>query len=89
MSGHTPGPWDWATSLDIGGETEFDSLYQVSTGEQVLGPTWTDNPIAVGQDDARLIAAAPDLLEAAKWSLAHDPGQNVLRKAVEKAEGKT
>jgi hypothetical protein len=42
------------------GEPEYDHLYSEVNGEHVLGPTWTDNPIAVEPEDARRIAMAGD-----------------------------
>jgi len=88
MSGHTPGPW----KLDI-----FDGGINVD-GER---------PIALmlglaeeGLANARLIAAAPELLEALKRYVEHDdtaydPAENFWRQikdealaAIAKAEGK-
>jgi hypothetical protein len=44
----TPGPWRWKTHQFNYGEPEYDYLYSIVDGdEQVLGSTWTDNPIAV------------------------------------------
>ena len=63
---HTPGPWkiDWYICRDAGKE-----LWRVPRS---IGPAcvdhnhWARNHIAVDEADARLIAAAPDLLEALK-----------------------
>ena len=43
----TPGPWRWKTHQFNYGEPEYDYLYSIVNGEQVLRPTGTDNPIAV------------------------------------------
>ena len=43
----TPGPWRWKTHQFNYEEPEYDYLYSIVNGEQVLRPTWTDNPIAV------------------------------------------
>jgi hypothetical protein len=54
---HTPGPWEarrnpaWSKDVDIGQVGKFQNLAFVSS---------------LNEDDARLIAAAPDLLEALK-----------------------
>lgn len=57
MSGHTPGPWrtnklDWRAVEDSQGLIVADVRTPPSEG---------------GREDARLIAAAPDLLEALSW----------------------
>ena len=56
----TPGPWRWKTHQFNYGEPEYDYLYSIVNGEQVLRPTGTDNPIAVDLEDARRIAMAGD-----------------------------
>jgi hypothetical protein len=56
----TPGPWRWKTHQFNYGDPEYDYLYSIVNGEQVLRPTWTDNPIAVDPEDARRIAMAGD-----------------------------
>lgn len=69
-SAHTPGPWFWALDAD----NQPTSLRQSGSGDTVIHPQaeqsdyglssheWND----VSEADARLIAAAPDLLEALK-----------------------
>jgi hypothetical protein len=54
---HTPGPWKW--------ELDCWALHN-SKGENVLYPStsYGDPTIRVSDDNARLIAAAPDLLAA-------------------------
>lgn len=73
MSKHTPGPvWKWAKA--VSGNGAYDSLLD-EVGEPVLssyGLVWVRTI-----RDARLIEAAPKLLEAAKILLHHasDPGK--------------
>lgn len=59
MSGHTPGPWKWLP--------EETRLVEEGVGP-VLSPWWNEetgeNGIEVSAADARLIAAAPEMLEA-------------------------
>jgi hypothetical protein len=56
----TPGPWRWKTHQFTYGEPEYDYLYSIVNGEQVLRPTGTDNPIAVDPEDAGRIAMTED-----------------------------
>lgn len=57
LASHTPGPWfledDPAPAANIG---------HVGSSDQTICTTWTDN----AQANARLIAAAPELLAALK-----------------------
>lgn len=77
---HTPGPW-------------YDA--KVSGGQGLIIAEATGANVAVAYDkcDAPLIAAAPELLEAAKSALVHlDDGHHVeeyenLKAAILKAEG--
>jgi hypothetical protein len=46
--------------VQLYGEPEYDYLYSIVNGEQVLRPTWTDNPIAVDPEDAGRIAMTED-----------------------------
>lgn len=88
---HTPGPWfitkeDWVTGgYDI-------AVIQDKNGEEVLGISeW----IRVNEPDLRLIAAAPDMLEAleiAKWIIEkniHGPvaGYSNIVDTIRKARG--
>jgi len=61
---HTPGPWTWR---DVWGSAGILNARRLSgpDEESVLVPN-TNTDIAVGVQDANLIAAAPDLLEAAR-----------------------
>jgi hypothetical protein len=73
MSAHTPGPWYWDSKTE-GRDTSLAGPWLIGGPES--------NPIISGADitcreaNARLIAAAPDLLEAAKlvitWYEAED-----------------
>lgn len=60
---HTPGPW--VTSRVHAGEGYVHSVRQNIAGQPTIAMVWddNDNPIA-SSPDARLIAAAPDLLAA-------------------------
>jgi len=60
MSGHTPGPWATDQSGDI---------YEVATNRGI-GEAWHSEEI--WKANARLIAAAPELLEALQWMVAND-----------------
>ena len=89
MSGHTPGPWR------VGGKTpdRTDAYFPESVRDitAYLGGGVT-MVIAreVEADDARLIAAAPELLAALQWIAAHehdahtivDPGSRALVNAM-------
>jgi len=85
MSKHTPGPWEmsygWGTSVTT------------STGSKIRQTT--DRPLEERQANARLIASAPDLLEALRLIL-EEPGYELLDthkayalEAIAKAEGAT
>lgn len=84
MPDHTPGPWTWQGNY-LGG----------SDGSRILVDTTYD--MDGHEADARLIAAAPDLLSAAMRALAWyeprlAPGEegpicNALRAAIAKAIG--
>lgn len=60
MSKHTPGPWDYFTRQDIYGENI--SIIQSVEGYRIAEEI-------VEEADARLIATAPELLEACKIAL--------------------
>lgn len=66
MSGRTPGPWKWNKDDD-------DCNIEGADGSSVLWGIWyntSDAGARIGKDeDARLIAAAPDLAEAAREAL--------------------
>jgi hypothetical protein len=80
---HTPGPWDY---------TEGKTLFHVEHGEGAHEHVCS---IPKSREaDARLIAASPDLLEAAKlvlklqYNSSVEVIMNKLAAAVAKAEGK-
>jgi hypothetical protein len=60
---HTPGPWRWVPEPDY--PWQYQDLMSAS-GEVVLSGEEAPDPsgIELSHADARLIAAAPDLLEA-------------------------
>ena len=60
MAKHTPGPWDY----DMG---DF-SIYQVETSD-VVAELFSDHSRAEQEANARLVAAAPELLEALKMAV--------------------
>jgi len=59
MSKHTPGPWRLADHGEIVGATRRIAYMQPFGANQMLG--------GEGIANARLISAAPELLEALKW----------------------
>lgn len=63
MSGHTPGPWKADTFMVMGGEGSRDRICHVGTTTS-LGPARSYETLA----NAALIAAAPELLEALRYS---------------------
>lgn len=106
MSKHTPGPWtiDWyecrADLADVKAKTTKhvgEILWQVPTRIGPVSPDenhWARLHLDVSDDDARLIAAAPELLEALfEASVALLIGHNSLvalekaRAAIAKATG--
>lgn len=94
MSAHTPGPWIWAKS--------HRGLYGAGPDNAVLDYAhyegmWLASPNEVA--NACLIAAAPELLEAAKYALSRDADSYLFTKlgidveqalvaAIAKAEGR-
>lgn len=61
---HTPGPWEWDAGLvPPDGPHRYADIY-VNGGETIIAE-FNDN-IPEGRANARLIAAAPDMLEALK-----------------------
>lgn len=62
-SKHTPGPWKW---VEIDPKDKDWGACEIATDDA------SDKMIArivLGTANARLIAAAPDLLESARWAL--------------------
>ena len=75
MSGHTPGPW--AVNEWSGGWTVYGGRMPLATGVEVARIAPVDDERERNEADARLIAAAPDLLAACEALLGefaeHDP----------------
>ena len=75
-AGHTPGPWKYFRNCDC----EY-SIFQAGDGHfDANGKGYAANVLAVveGEENAKLIAAAPDmkaLLKDAVWHLRADGGQ--------------
>ena len=72
MSKHTPGPWERGYSLGSSGVIVGGVMRQYTNGEakdqivMVLGLKEDNGGAAAKEANARLIEAAPDLLEALK-----------------------
>ncbi len=90
---HTPGPWGFQPSSNPRNGTAWRDI--VSHGTP-FSPSYVGEAL---EQDARLIAAAPDLLEAASWARdilvqLKDAGHNVeielnaCERAIAKAEGR-
>lgn len=81
MSKHTPGPWQWTQHFD-----PTISIYKDGFGQIAR---LYDSSAGTGKANARLIAAAPDLLAALKsiaiaWKdevLVHDDQREAMRAA--------
>lgn len=96
-STHTPGPWLTARTSE--GEGYVLSVRHQSGGTQhAIAAVWDDNSLglAEGIANARLIAAAPDLLdvcqkvsEAARLAGTLGPLAQAARAAIAKARGKS
>jgi len=88
----TSGPWKVKTNKDL-----KEPIYNDNYNAVRLGNTFTDVTGCMTIADARLIAAAPDLLEACKIALEAWPNDdgplgaskayNKVQKAIAKAEG--
>lgn len=94
VSGHTPGPWEW---MDTSDHMSLKGLIAILGGTHYVCSDSGADPVVRSAEDgpnARLIAAAPDLLRAAQFSLDHDccapscPAQKLIAAAIAKAEGK-
>lgn len=100
MSGHTPGPWAW-TNLDDEDSCDQPVSLRGSAGDYVIEPylDWSLEPgegldewgMEISEANARLIAAAPDLLKALKrinrdWDGEPEDMQEV-RELILRAEG--
>jgi hypothetical protein len=89
MDRFTEGSWKW-----VGHADQPDLGYDVSTEDgrkvceiETVGGRWVKN----GYANARLIAAAPDLLAACKsfidFKLSNDDSYKLVKAAIAKAEG--
>ena len=103
MSKHTPGPWSWWTSCSfrrLSARNDGDVLHAVIQCSDGHPDIHFPNGGPEGPD-ARLIAAAPELLEALKWYVENDDtnegqegndfwlaGRDRARVAIAKATGK-
>lgn len=105
MSKHTPGPWEWVGSnLLYGGQRGYDEILAARDDGKPYGMHsalidhhWNQEQAIA---NARLIASAPDLLEALKalthsldeGELLHDDQRNAFAaslKAISKETGET
>jgi hypothetical protein len=79
----TPGPWRYWTQRRPG--SEDTCTFRNLTGTEVLRAV----TVTITEEDARLIAAAPDLLQALRDMLAHNgPGDKARAiAAIKKATG--
>lgn len=66
MTKHTPGPWEVLQKIVIGGEIPYTPVYATTLIAKVYSTKFKDYEQSFA--NARLIAAAPDLLEALKYS---------------------
>ncbi|MDH0335148.1 hypothetical protein [Metapseudomonas otitidis] len=95
MSKRTPGPWEARKALEAVYEQDFYIISSAGVvGYWKGGKSWhTDDKWVLTEADARLIAAAPCLLEAlqaARWSVTMSGTIEVLAKvdaAIAKATG--
>ena len=74
MSKHTPGPW--AVTLMPAGKAK------VVDSHGFIIANVTGGPYAQGHIDARLMAAAPDLLAAAQYAVAMEDEPRFLYEAI-------
>jgi hypothetical protein len=58
---HTPGPWTYEYSNDVGDDEYFIEFYEVRT------PDYKEVARVDNEADARLIAAAPEMLATLRW----------------------
>ena len=69
MSKHTPGPWSWYTRNGHRVAIDGPGGAEVARADEYGASAW----IEVSEDDARLIAAAPELLELALYVAGDSP----------------
>ena len=95
MNKPTPGPWFTSGRAERPSESGVSIMAKVSGEEVAVAECWVRGGISLeaAQASSRLIAAAPELLEALKLVLdliprAHGPTVQKARAAIAKAEGK-
>jgi hypothetical protein len=72
--GHTPGPWRWESNEH---EPEFGHLWSATSAKTILSEQYQGNGahgLQIAPADARLIAAAPELLEALRAIMGRTAG---------------
>jgi len=62
MNKHTPGPWSWQANKAHRVAIDGHDGTEVIRAEEYAGSAWID----ISEENARLIAAAPELLETLK-----------------------
>lgn len=77
MSKHTPGPWQWTQHFD-----PTISIYKDGFGQIAR---LYDSSAGTGKANARLIAAAPDLLDALIEIVSADDAHELTQKHIESA----
>jgi hypothetical protein len=87
MSQHTPGPWQIEGKFQKSGSPRWGFIITAGTNDRHDGPAAHVGDLMVSEADARLIAAAPDLLDIAKQWAALDGGAwDVQRHAADKRD---
>jgi hypothetical protein len=94
MSEHTPGEWR-AHNVHVAAH-DVGTLEKDGYNDHCIVEAADGRDLKEAQANARLIAAAPDLLEACKLMIGYGPGKmpdgrdtdDVLRAAAAKAEGR-
>lgn len=95
MSAHTPGPWVvWEGHAEVFAGPAKSNTPGMIRGTRGIVANCESDDFGENEDEqeanARLIAAAPDLLEALRCLLSGVPGAEVTaRAAIAKAEGKS
>jgi hypothetical protein len=75
---HTPGPWEWSVDVDY---SHFNVIARDTGGVLSIAKAFRQGdglPIRERECNARLIAAAPDLLAACNDYLAYRHGANLI-----------
>lgn len=90
MSAHTPGPWETTEQFELDGVESIDvqcsgnRRREFRNGGYVICRGFGDDQIA----NARLIAAAPEMLDALKRFPDDSPFSEYVKQLIAKAEGK-